>query len=193
MESISMSDSWFVNVQGRAYGPYSAEQMQGFAAEGRLAAHSLVTRAGDTEFRAAADEPELAALFPAPAPVAEPVRVAEPAAFGRNDTDGDPDERSHFVIIADMKSRSVQGLEEEIYNLGPAFPLLPQVWLLTTEQPVNVVRNLLVQKLGKLDVLFVVDATHNRAAWFNFGPEADTRIRRIWAKPPDAAKLQPSA
>src|ERR1700679_2630988 len=99
-----MSDSWFVNVQGRAYGPYSAEQMQGFAAEGRLAAHSLVTRAGDTEFRAAADEPELAALFPTPAPAAETVRAAEPAAFGRNDTDGEPDARSHFVIIADMKS-----------------------------------------------------------------------------------------
>jgi hypothetical protein len=89
-----------------------------------------------------------------------------------------------------MKSRSVQGLEEEIYNLGPAYPLFPQVWLLTTEQPVNAIRNLLVQKLGKMDVLFVVDATHNKAAWFNFGPEADTRIRRIWAKPIEAAKFQ---
>ncbi len=26
----------------------------------------------------------------------------------------------------------------------------------------------------------VVDATHNKAAWFNFGPESDTRIRRVW-------------
>ena len=184
-----MSDTWFVNVQGRAYGPYSAEQMQGFAAEGRLAAHSLVTRAGETEFRAASDEPELATLFQAAAPAAaQPARAAEPSAFGRNDTDGNSTDRSHFVIIADMKSRSLQGLEEEIYNLGPAFPLLPQVWLLTTEQPVNVVRNLLVQKLGKLDVLFVVDASHNKAAWFNFGPEADTRVRRMWSRTPEGAR-----
>jgi hypothetical protein len=92
-----------------------------------------------------------------------------------------------------MKSRSAQGLEEEIYNLGTAHPLLPQVWLVATEHSVSAVRNLLIQKLGKLDMLFVVDATHNKAAWFNFGPEADARIRRIWAKSQDAAaKLQAS-
>ena len=186
-----MSDSWFVNVQGRAYGPYSEAQMQDFAVEGRLAPHSLVTRAGETEFRAASDEPGLALLFPQakPAEAIAPDAPAAAQAFGRQD-DGDAPERSHVVIIADMKSRSVQGLEEEIYNLGSAYPLFPQVWLLATEQPVNAIRNLLVQKLGKMDVLFVVDATHNKAAWFNFGPEADTRIRRIWTKPVDAAKIQ---
>jgi hypothetical protein len=34
-------------------------------------------------------------------------------------------------------------------------------------------------------MLFIVDATHDKAAWFNFGPEADARIRRIWQKNPD--------
>jgi len=176
-----MSDSWFVNVQGRAYGPYSEAQMQDFAVEGRLAPHSLVTRAGETEFRAASDEPGLALIFPQsrPAEAVAPDAPAAAQAFGRQD-DGDAPERSHVVIIADMKSRSVQGLEEEIHNLGSAYPLFPQVWLLATEQPVNAIRNLLVQKLGKMDVLFVVDATHNKA---------DTRIRRIWTKPVDAARI----
>jgi hypothetical protein len=188
-----MSDSWFVNVQGRAYGPYSEAQMQGFAGEGRLAPHSLVTRAGETEFRAASDEPALASLFDQSKAAAEAVHPADPTAvqtFGRHDDDGTAPERSHVVIISDMKSRSVQGLEEEIHNLGSAFPLFPQVWLLATEQPVNTIRNLLVQKLGKMDVLFVVDATHNKAAWFNFGPEADTRIRRLWVKPPETPKIR---
>ena len=191
-----MSDTWFVNVQGRAYGPYSEAQMEGFVAEGRLAAHSLITRAGETEFRSAGDEPAFAGLFPAPKAVAETIRSPEPiaASFGRSsDAEPEGDARAHFVIIADMKSRSVQGLEEEIFNLGTAHAILPQVWILATEQPVNAVRNLLVQQLGKLDVLFVVDATHNKAAWFNFGPEADSRIRRIWTKTPDAARLQVSA
>jgi hypothetical protein len=40
----------------------------------------------------------------------------------------------------------------------------------------------LVQKLGKLDTLFIVDAVHDKAAWFNFGPETDTRIRKMWSK-----------
>ncbi|HEX3674508.1 MAG TPA: DUF4339 domain-containing protein [Rhizomicrobium sp.] len=196
-----MSDTWFVNVQGRAYGPYSEAQMEGFVAEGRLAAHSLVTRAGETEFRSAGDEPVFATLFQQQQQqaVAEAVTPAEPTAapissFGRHDVEPDAvAERAHFIIVADMKSRSVQGLEEEIYNLGPAYAILPQVWILSTDQSVNTVRNLLIQKLGKLDVLFVVDAAHNKAAWFNFGPEADSRIRRIWAKPVDPAKLAANA
>jgi hypothetical protein len=188
-----MTDTWFVNVQGRAYGPYSAEQMEGFVGEGRLAAHSLITRAGETEFRAAGDEPEFTALFQQSKAEAEAIQPAEPApaaSFGRHDAEESTGERSHFIIVADMKSRSVQGLEEEIYNLGPAYAVLPQVWVVATEQTVNTVRNLLVQKLGKLDVLLVVDATNNKAAWFNFGPEADSRIRRIWVKPSEAARLQ---
>jgi hypothetical protein len=195
-----MSDTWFVNVQGRAYGPYSDAQMEGFVSEGRLAAHSLITRAGETEFHAAGDEPAFATLFQQQQKaVAEAIQPAEPAAaaissFGRHDVEPDAIvERAHFIIVADMKSRSVQGLEEEIYNLGPAYAILPQVWLLATEHTVNAVRNLLIQKLGKLDVLFVVDAAHNKAAWFNFGPEADSRIRRIWVKSPEGGKLTASA
>ena len=101
--------------------------------------------------------------------------------FGRSKDEGSG-EPAHIVVIADMKSRSIVGLEEEIYRLGQACPLLPQIWLLRTDQSVNAVRNHLVQQLGKLDVLFVVDATNNKAAWFNFGPEAEARIRRIWSK-----------
>jgi len=58
-----MPASWIVNVAGRAYGPYTDAQMQAFASEGRLAPQSLVARNGETQFRAAADEPALAALF----------------------------------------------------------------------------------------------------------------------------------
>ncbi len=186
-----MSEGWTVSVAGRNYGPYSAAQMQAFAAEGRLAPHSLVQRAGEQAFRTAAEDPELSLLF-------EPAKPAAPsfgfksetpaASFGRQDKDeGSSGEKSHFVIIADMKSRSLAGLEEEIFNLGPAYALVPQVWIVSTDASVNAVRNLLITKLGKLDILFVVDATHNKAAWFNFGPEAEARIRRIWTKSLDVA------
>ena len=60
---------------------------------------------------------------------------------------------------------------------------MPNLWIVTTDQTVSAVRNRLVQELGKLDTLFVVDATHGKAAWFNFGPEVDVRIRRVWQKP----------
>lgn len=184
-----MSASWIVNVGGRPYGPYTEAQMAAFAAEGRLAPHSLVACTGETDFRAAAMEPALAPLFaartpPAPEPYSPPpARTESSSVFGRSKDEGQKlGEPAHIVIIADMKSRSINGLEEEIYKLGQACLLLPQVWLLRTDQSVNSVRNLLVQQLGKLDVLFVVDATNNKAAWFNFGPEAEARIRRIWTR-----------
>ncbi|MGD0144567.1 MAG: GYF domain-containing protein [Rhizomicrobium sp.] len=193
-----MSACWIVSVGGRAYGPYTDAQMQAFAYEGRLAPQSLVARNGETNFRQASDEPALASLFtfadrasvePAkPTATVTPIKPAEPdpmSAFGRLDETAMTPERAHIVIIADMKSRSIDGLEEEIFKLGPAFAFLPQAWLLSSELSVNAIRNQLVQQLGKLDALFVVDATRDKAAWFNFGPESDTRIRRNWARTPE--------
>jgi hypothetical protein len=184
-----MSDYWIVSVSDRAYGPYTTEQMEGFAAEGRLAASSLIARAGETTFRSAGEEAQFSALFQpskmTPITRAEVLQPDEPAGaqkFGRSDADGKSGERARFVIITDMKSRSIQGVEEEIHKMGSAYPLLPQVWLLMSELSVNSIRNLLTPQLGKLDMLFVLDATHDKAAWFNFGPEADTRIRKLWIK-----------
>jgi hypothetical protein len=188
-----MSDTWTINVSGQTYGPYTEQQLQAFVSEGRLAAHSLVAPAGDTQFRAADSYPMLARFFApanAPAPSATGKFVTADGVesdedmisptFGRSSDEPRSGERGRLVIIADMKSRSISGLEEEIFNMGPAYGIMPQAWLLISDQPINQIRNALVQKLGKLDILFIVDATHNKAAWFNFGPEADTRIRRVW-------------
>jgi hypothetical protein len=188
-----MSDFWIVSVSDKAYGPYTTPQMEAFAAEGRLAPSSLVARAGETEFRPAGEEPDFSALFQpskiGPQARAETMQPEEPAAvqkFGRGDVEG-RGERARFVIIADMKSRSIQGLEEEIFKMGPAYAVLPQVWLLVADLSVTTIRNMLIQKLGKMDVLFVVDTTHDKGAWFNFGPEADTRMRKLWIKDAAAA------
>ncbi len=192
-----MPDTWMISVAGRSYGPYRLEQMRGFAAEGRLAPHSLVASGDDEGFRPASEDPELAALFQpaqplstAPAPqffTAE--GNAEAQSIGRGEVETPAGEIAHFVIVADMKSRSISGLEEEIFNFGPAFSIMPQAWLLQSDQPLTALRNALVQKLGKLDVLFVMDATRDKAAWFNFGPEADTRLRRVWQRQQPANRI----
>jgi len=181
-----MPEAWMISVSGHEYGPYSDAQMQIFAAEGRLIPSSLVMHSGETEFHAAEFEPALAAFFrsPKPAEAPQPAHSDETSPahkFGRQDEE-QVGERARFLIIADMKSRSVTGLEQEIYNLGPAYPVLPQMWLLISDNSLSAIRNLLVQKLGKLDALFIVDTTHDKAAWFNFGPEPDARIRKLWTK-----------
>jgi hypothetical protein len=192
-----MSETWTISVGSRVYGPYSIEQMHAFHAEGRLATHSLVARAGEEQFHPAGEDAELALLFPAaappasePAPLAEspaPQSSPEPHRFGR-EPESSASERSRFVIISDMKSGSISALEEEIFNLGPAYRFMPQAWVLTSEASLNTIRHALMQKMGKLDTIFVVDTIHDRAAWFNFGPEADTRVRRMWSRTPEGAR-----
>jgi hypothetical protein len=186
-----MPESWTISVGGRVYGPYSLAQMQGFHAENRLADHSMVARAGEAQFHPASEDPALAPLFQSAAAAqttpAEPAAVetasvepAQPQRFGaRAEAEGP----AHFVIVADMKSRSITGLEEEISSLGQAHRFGPQAWVLSSEASINIIRNALVQKLGKLDTLFIVDAARDKAAWFNFGPETDTRIRKMWSRP----------
>jgi hypothetical protein len=180
-----MAETWTVSVGGRSYGPYTATQMHAFATEGRLAPHSLVCLTGETVSRPASEFRQLAALFRTERSAPNSQTVHQPA-FGRNDRhEGAPSERSQFIIMADLKSGSLDTLEAEISNLGPSYAVLPQAWIVSSEQSVNAIRNALVQKLGKRDVLFIVDATHNKAAWFNFGPEIDARIRRIWNRTPE--------
>lgn len=180
-----MTGSWTISVAGQVYGPYSTEQMRGFAAEGRLARQSLVAPAGNTEFGRAAEQPELAPIFqPSMArsegAVAQPM-LREAKEFGRADAGNGV---SHMLIVADLKSASIAKLEEEIAAFGQSVAILPQAWLLTSAASANIVRNRLVLQLGKLDVLFIADASNDKAAWFNFGPEADARIRKIWRSEP---------
>jgi hypothetical protein len=89
---------------------------------------------------------------------------------------------AHFAIIAEIKAQGTGNLESAITSLGSCYRLTNNVWILSTEHTVSGVRNRLIQELGKTDSLFVIDASRGKAAWFNFGPEADVRIRRVWQK-----------
>jgi GYF domain 2 len=176
-----MVGDWTINIAGKVYGPYTAERMRGFASEGRLAANSLVAREGTTDWHEANDEPEFVNLFA--------TREAKPSTPTANGTpaakmEAAAPQQAQLVIFVDVKSRVSNNFEQTILNLGTAYKVLPNVWIVATPETANAVRNRLVQELGKLDSLFVIDATRGKAAWFNFGPEADSKIRRIWQKTP---------
>jgi len=180
-----MIGAWTINVSGRLYGPFTSERMRSLVGENRLAPHSLVAREGSTDWHEARDEPEFSHLFgarPTPQLQAAPAQAAAAAAPAIAEVaDG---ARSHFAVFIDQKSRSAGNLDEAIASLGPYYRLLHNVWIISTDQSVSAVRNRLVQELGKADSLFVIDASRGKAAWFNFGPEADVRIRRVWQKSP---------
>src|SRR4051812_29546331 len=98
---------WIISVEGKTFGPYTAAQMQAFAVEGRLAAHSIIAREDEGRFGLAAQDAELGFLFKAAQPAAtKPARDATLRPFGHaeENTGGEP---SHFLIVADMKSGSI--------------------------------------------------------------------------------------
>ena len=184
-----MTIAWTINVDGRVYGPYSAERLRNFASEGRLAPTSLIAQEGASEWREAREEPEFCDLFTqvpkeTPRVVSAPVVVPKPAPAPSAPVNVDVPEGklAQFAIVIDIKSHSSGGFEQAITSLGSAHRLVHNVWILSTTQTVNAVRNRLVPELGKSDSLFVVDASRGKAAWFNFGPDADVRIRRVWQK-----------
>jgi hypothetical protein len=158
--SDALNSSWRINVSGHVYGPYSGEQIRAFASEGRVAPHSIV-RSGEGPWITAIDDPVLAQLFVQGRP--------ETVAAGAN-----------FVVIADLRSRASGPFEAAIGKLGQAHRLNALVWLLHSDRSAGTIRNELVQHIGHSDHLVIVDATRDRTAWFNLGPEVDAKIRRVW-------------
>lgn len=91
-------------------------------------------------------------------------------------------EYGNFVLVFDMKSRHHGRLEEAIMDLGKATRVFPGTWVLHARHTSASIRNQLLAHFGKLDSLFIIDATRDKLAWFNLGPEADSLIRGVWKK-----------
>jgi hypothetical protein len=183
--SDALHSTWRINVSGQVYGPYSGHQIKAFASEGRIAPHSIV-QAGDGPWITAIDDPVLGQLFvQKPAVKAAP---AQPQTLGaRAAAEGaqtDP-ASANFVVIADLRSRGSGPFEAAISKLGDSYRLNPLVWLLHTDRTAGTIRNELIQHMGHSDHLVIVDATRGKTAWFNLGPEADAKIRKVWKRPAD--------
>lgn len=185
-----LNSMWRINVSGQVYGPYTGHQIKAFAAEGRIAAHSIVQSGEAGPWITAIDDPVLAQLFvvsqpPAAKPISEPkvtasaptARQAQPQAAAVADL-----ATSNFIIIADIRARTSAPFEAALNRLGTNFRLNPLTWLLHSEYSAGAIRNELVTHLGSTDSVFIADAGRGKMAWFNLGPEADARIRKVWQK-----------
>jgi hypothetical protein len=196
-----LNSMWRINVSGQVYGPYTGHQIKAFAAEGRVAAHSIVQTGESGPWITAIDDPVLAQLFvvsqpPAATPMAQPIQHKTHAAASASqpakpvETTAVPASAAaadlpsaNFIIIADIRARSSTPFEATLNRLGANYRLNQLVWLLHTDNSAGAIRNELVQHLGQTDSVFIADANRGKMAWFNLGPEADARIRKVWQKP----------
>jgi hypothetical protein len=70
-----------IGVDGKEYGPVSLEQLRAWIAQGRVNSQTQVQEAGATEWKTAAQIPDLAAVLVSPSPLAGP--AASPSGLGQ--------------------------------------------------------------------------------------------------------------
>ena len=163
---------WRIKANEKTFGPYTGYQMSQFKTEGRLAAHTLVSREGGTlveaQWHSASSDTILGSLFR--------TTSAAPPTFGHRAEPGG----LKFVIYIDIKGGHSSELEAALAALGPTQRISPNLWLLSGSHTVGGLRNYIGQYLGPMDWMLVIDATQGRAGGFNMGPEMDAQIRRVW-------------
>ena len=156
---------WWVQVRGRAFGPYSIEQMARFLSEGRVRPTSLVSHQPDGGWTEARRMMTLRGLR-APAPGKEAQADA-----------------ANVFVHAEIISGSWMAFMAALETMGTVCDLAPGLWLVRTKFSSGVIRNTLSQTLERGDRFVVIDATRDRFAWFNLGPEVDVRIGKVWNGP----------
>ncbi len=172
----SARGAWWVQVRGQGYGPYSDKQMIGFVAEKRVHAGTMVAQAAEGPWAKASTYPGLLEDEPAARPVAAP---AKPAL-----------EAGNLFVHAEINSGAHPRFMGALESMGVVVDLAPGLWLVRTRHSAGALRNAISQTLQLGDRFIVIDASRDRLAWFNMGPEIDVRIKDVWNGPAPAAAPQ---
>ncbi|MDX2237555.1 MAG: DUF4339 domain-containing protein [Hyphomonadaceae bacterium] len=154
---------WWVKVREAPYGPYTGAQLLKFIEEGRVRPNTHVARAKDGPWKEARTHAD---LFVQPR--------AEAAQAGGDQS------LANLFVYAEIHSGAWMPFMAALETLGRICEVAPGFWLVRTHRSVGVMRNTLSQTLERGDRFVVIDATRDRFAWFNLGPEVDSRIKEVW-------------
>ncbi len=155
---------WRVLVSGTAYGPYTFGQIQTFIHEGRIASGTKVAEGDGAAFIPASDVPALA------------------SAFGMAVRSDRAEEPANFIIVTRLAGSAERAVTQALNELGAFGEAIPGVYLLRSHARLSRIRDRLQTLTDLQDKVLIVDATHDRLAWFNLGPEADIHIHAVWDK-----------
>jgi hypothetical protein len=164
---------WWVQVRGKAFGPYALDRIARFMAEGRVRPTTLV-----------ADRPDGAWI--------QARRVLALRGLRAPTISNDAQvEAANVFVHAEIVSASWNAFVAALESMGAVCDLAPGLWIVRTRFSAGVVRNTLSQTLDRGDRFVVIDATRDRLAWFNLGPEVDVRIGKVWNGPLREEKKRP--
>ncbi len=123
---------WWVQIRGRAFGPYSIEQMATFLSEGRVRPTTMVSDTGKDNWTEARRVMALRGL-------------RKPAAA--NDTE----DAANVFVHAEIFSGSWMAFMAALESMGFVCDLGPGLWLVRTRYTSGVIRNTLSQTLERGD------------------------------------------
>ncbi len=155
---------WWVQIRGRSFGPYSIEQMARFMSEGRVRPSTMVADNPDKGWTEARKIMSLRGL-------------RTPTAAN------DSADAANVFVHAEIMSGATMAFLAALEGMGTVCDLAPSLWLVRTKYSAGAIRNALSQTLETGDRFAVIDATRDRFAWFNLGPEVDVRINMVWNGP----------
>ncbi|MEE9381088.1 MAG: hypothetical protein V3V03_06770 [Hyphomonadaceae bacterium] len=155
---------WQVLVSDTAYGPYTLGQMQTFVREGRVSADTKIAEGDGSAFIPAGDTPVFAAAF------AEAVRTDQ------------TDDLANFIVITRLAGSGERAVTQALNELGAFGEAMPGVYLLRSRARLGRIRSRLQSLTDIADKVMIINATHDRLAWYNLGPEADVHIHAVWDK-----------
>ena len=158
------ASKWWIQVRGRSFGPYTIEQMARFMSEGRVRPSTMVADNPNSGWTEARRVMSLRGLRTPP-----PANDATPAA--------------NVFVHAEIVTGAWMEFMAALEGMGSVCELAPGLWLVWTKFSAGMVRNALSQTLQTGDRFVVIDATRDRLAWFNLGPEVDVRISKVWNGP----------
>ena len=113
------TERYALNIGGRIYGPYTAQQMKAYVAEGRVTASSLVSREAGT-WISASDDPFCAEWLAAAAPAPQPEPAPAPVKPLR--TGGPADPKPGSASARDAFLKELEGVRLRT----PAFANAPE-------------------------------------------------------------------
>lgn len=169
--NAASAKQWWVQVRGKAFGPYSSEQMARFLSEGRVKLTTLASERADGGWTEVVRIPALRGM-------------RTPSFANSNEA---PAEAANVFVHAELVSGAGRAFMAALEGLGFVCELSSSLWLLRTRHSAGSIRNTLSQTLERGDRFVVMDATRDRLAWFNLGPEVDVRIARVWNGPAPAS------
>lgn len=187
--------TYFMQVGGQLYGPYSASLMEQYCDEGRLGPQSLISNRSEGVFKPAIEWPEFRLWSKGRfesniAPTASSAVETNPTQQTttpqkQSETATIP---SVFFIIAKISPPAQPDFFNTLKSMGQVYQISDTAWILGTAYKIEIIRQNLSETLTLEDHLFIHDSFSNRAGWFNLGEALGDNIRNLWINTAQARK-----